>query len=44
MWIMNPGYINPLFSTTLGNIFLGAGVVMATIGMIWMKKVITINV
>lgn len=44
MWIMNPEYINVLFTETLGKIFIGLGFVSATIGMAWMKKVITINV
>ncbi len=44
MWIMNREYINQLFVTTLGNIFLGLGVVSSLIGFAWMKKVITINV
>lgn len=44
MWVMNPDYINQLFITTLGKIFLGAAVVTSLIGFAWMKKVITINV
>lgn len=44
MWIMNPDYIETLFTETLGHILLGVGVVSAAIGMAWMKKVITINV
>ncbi|MEZ5343403.1 MAG: hypothetical protein R2706_18795 [Acidimicrobiales bacterium] len=44
MWIMNPEYINQLFITTMGNVMLGAGVVIMAIGMAWMKKVMTINV
>ena len=44
MWVMNPKYINQLFVTTIGNILLGAGIVMAGIGLAWMKKVITVNV
>ncbi len=44
MWLMNPEYINQLFVTTLGNIFLGLGIVAALVGFVWMKKVITINV
>lgn len=44
MWVMNPAYINVLFSRTLGHIFLGLGFVAAAVGMAWMKKVITINV
>lgn len=44
MWVMNPGYISLLFSTFIGNVFLGLGTVSATIGLAWMKKVITIDV
>jgi tight adherence protein B len=44
MWIMNPEYVNVLFTETLGRIMLIAGVVSAAIGMAWMKKVMTINV
>lgn len=44
MWIMNPSYIESLFTTGLGQLFLGLGVVSAGIGLAWMKKVITINV
>ncbi len=44
MWLMNPEYINTLFTNFLGNIFLGLGVVASLIGFAWMKKVITINV
>jgi tight adherence protein B len=44
MWIMNPAYIESLFTSGLGQIFLVAGVISAGIGLAWMKKVITINV
>ncbi len=44
MWIMNPGYISLLFTSFIGNVFLGLGIVSATIGLAWMKKVITIDV
>lgn len=44
MWVMNPGYISLLFTTFIGNVFLGLGTVSATIGLAWMKKVITIDV
>jgi len=44
MWVMNPEYINVLFSDTMGHVLLGLGFVSAAIGMAWMKKVITINV
>ncbi len=44
MWVMNPNYINKLFTTGLGNILIGLGVVTMIVGMAWMKKVMTINV
>lgn len=44
MWIMNPEYINQLFVEFLGNVFLGMGIVSSIIGLVWMKKVITIDV
>jgi tight adherence protein B len=44
MWVMNPEYINVLFTATLGKIFVGLGLVSMTAGMAWMKKVITIDV
>ena len=44
MWVMNPEYINVLFTATLGKIFVGSGLVSMTAGMAWMKKVITIDV
>jgi tight adherence protein B len=44
MYVMNPGYMDPLFSKTLGQILLGGGVVMCLVGFAWMKKCITIEV
>ena len=44
MWLMNPGYIKPLFQPGLGMIMLGVSVVMMAIGFFWMKKTITIEV
>jgi tight adherence protein B len=44
MWTLNPEYINTLFTETLGQFFIAAGLVSATVGMLWMKKVITIDV
>ena len=44
MWVMNPEYINQLFVEFLGNVFLGLGIVSSIIGLVWMKKVITIDV
>ncbi len=44
MWVMNPEYIDVLFTNFLGKVFLGAGIVSSIIGLAWMKKVITIDV
>lgn len=44
MWIMNPDYINTLFNETIGQIFIALAMFSGTIGMLWMKKVITIDV
>jgi tight adherence protein B len=44
MYAMNPDYIGVLFSETLGNIFMGLAVVAGGVGLLWMKKVITIDV
>lgn len=44
MYVMNPDYIRPLFTTTMGKALIGIALTLMTIGMGWMKKVITINV
>ncbi|MEM8924364.1 MAG: type II secretion system F family protein [Actinomycetota bacterium] len=44
MWFINPEYVSLLFTDIRGNILLGLGVLSATIGLAWMKKVITIDV
>ncbi|MEM9130963.1 MAG: type II secretion system F family protein [Actinomycetota bacterium] len=44
MWIINPEYISVLFTETMGNVLLGLGVLSATVGLAWMKKVITVDV
>ena len=44
MYAVNPAYMRPLFTQTGGHIMLGVSVVMITVGFVWMKKVITIDV
>ena len=44
MWIMNPDYIGVLFSRTIGLVLIGLAVTSGLAGLLWMKKVITINV
>jgi tight adherence protein B len=43
LWVMNPDYVGVLFSRTIGMVLLGLAVVSALIGLLWMKKVITID-
>lgn len=43
LYVMNPDYVSLLFSRTLGMIMLGLAVVSGVIGLLWMKKVITID-
>ncbi len=43
LYVMNPDYVSLLFSRTLGMIMLGGAVVAGVVGLLWMKKVITID-
>jgi tight adherence protein B len=42
--IVNPGYINQLFKATVGKIMITGGIVLMGIGMLWMRKIIKIDV
>src|SRR4051794_11871574 len=44
MYVVNPGYMSPLFTRTGGHIMLGVSVVMMVLGFLWMKKIVTIDV
>ncbi|MEM9654080.1 MAG: type II secretion system F family protein [Actinomycetota bacterium] len=44
MYVMNPGYIGVLFDRTFGLVLIGLAVLSGITGLIWMKKVITIDV
>jgi len=44
MYVINPGYINVLFTERLGNFMLGGAVLLASGGFFWMKKTIEIEV
>lgn len=44
MFVVNPDYIEVLFSTTIGNIMLGVAVLLAGFGFWWMKKIIEIDI
>lgn len=43
LWIMNPDYVEILFTRTMGLILLSLAVVSGLVGLLWMKKVITID-
>jgi tight adherence protein B len=42
--LMNPEYIKPLFTTTLGYIIIGVFIIMELMGAFFIKKIITIDV
>lgn len=44
MWVLNPEYIGLLFTDPLGRILLGAGVLLAGGGFLWMNKMMKIEV
>ncbi|HMR25499.1 MAG TPA: type II secretion system F family protein [Oligoflexia bacterium] len=44
LYITNPQYIQPLFTTTLGWMFIIFAVILQTVGYFWIKKVISIDV
>lgn len=41
--VVNPGYVSPLFSTGKGILMLVVGFVAGIIGVLWMRKVVTID-
>lgn len=44
MWFVNPGYLGTLFGSTMGLTMLGVAGVLMVIGMVWLKKIVTIDV
>jgi tight adherence protein B len=44
MFAVNPDYIGLLFTTTIGLIMLGGAVVLLVIGILWMRKIVNIDV
>jgi tight adherence protein B len=44
MYVVNPAYMKVLFTETMGNIMLGAGVLMMVVGFAWMMKTIKIEI
>lgn len=44
IYTANPGYLDPLFERTAGQILIGVALVMMAAGFLWMKKIIEIEV
>jgi tight adherence protein B len=44
MRVLSPGYLDPLFHETVGNIMLGVGVSLMIAGWFWMQKMIKVDV
>ncbi len=44
MFFINPGYLGALLNTTLGLYMLGAAGFLMLIGIVWLKKIVTIDV
>ncbi len=43
LWVMNPDYVEILFASLLGWALIGGATISALVGLVWMKKVITID-
>ncbi|WP_426990050.1 type II secretion system F family protein [Pseudarthrobacter sp. Y6] len=43
LMMVNPGYMNPMFTNPLGWIMIGASAVMMTLGSLWMRKIIDLK-
>ena len=43
LYVMNTDYVTTLFTRTIGLVLLGLATLSALIGLLWMKKVITID-
>jgi tight adherence protein B len=44
MFAVNPDYIGTLFTTTIGLIMLGVAAVLLLVGVLWMRKIVDIDV
>lgn len=44
LYLTQPGYLNPMFTTPLGWAMLGGGVVMLAVGAFWMSRLIKVEV
>lgn len=44
MMVLSPGYLNPLFQMRMGQIMLGASILMIFAGFMWMQKIIKVDI
>lgn len=44
IFAVNPGYIEPLTSTTIGWVMIGGSLTMLAIGMVWLQKIVKVEV
>lgn len=44
LWTTNPEYISTLFTTTFGFIAIGVGLLLMTAGIIWLRRIVNIEV
>jgi len=42
--VANPSYVAPLFSSTLGYLIVGTMAVLEAVGIVWMKRLVKIEV
>ena len=42
--LANPSYLKPLISTMIGYVMLGVMAVLLTVGILWMKKLVKVEV
>ncbi len=44
LWVSNPDYLRPLFQETFGLIAVGVGLLLIIAGIVWLRKIINIEV
>lgn len=44
LYLTNPTYLQPLFTETFGRIAIGVGLLLMTAGIVWLRKIVNIEV
>jgi tight adherence protein B len=44
LFVSNPDYMSPLFASTTGLIAIGVGLMLMAMGMLWLRKIVNIEV